>query len=131
MKVIKKHVLNWRGFSYFRTFTHGIITQNTTHSYIYIYIHAYIYIYIYIYRGHSATTSLGKLERVDNESNKKHRKESVQSKKWYHSHKFFCVLFSVKQSFRLGFSWSYDNITANNKKRTSKKEPTSVSKIII
>ena len=38
--------------------------------------------------------------------------------------------FSVTQSlFLLGFSWSPDNITARNKKSTSKKEPTSVSEI--
>ena len=62
---------------------------------------------------------------------KRHRKESVQSKKWYPSHKFFYVLFSVTQSFLLGFSWSFDSVTANNKKCTSKKDPTSVSEITI
>ena len=68
---------------------------------------------------------------VNEGSNKKwHRKEGVQSKKWCPSHKFFYVLFPVTQSlFLLGFSWSPDNITARNKKSTSKKEPTSVSEI--
>ena len=40
--------------------------------------------------------------------------------------------FSMTQSlFLLGFSWSSDNITASNKKSTSKKEPTSASEITI
>ena len=58
---------------------------------------------------------------VDKESNKKwYRKEGVQSKKWCSSQKFFCVLFSVTQSlFLFGFSWSSDNITASNIKKTS------------
>ena len=47
----------------------------------------------------------------DKKSNRKwHRKEGVQSKKWCPSHKFFNVLFSVTQSFLLGFSWSSGNI---------------------
>ena len=77
--------------------------------------------------------SLGKGEGVNEESNKKwHRKEGVQSKKWWSSHKFFYVLFLVTQSlFLLGFSWSPDNVTASNKKSTYKKEPTSVSEISI
>ena len=62
---------------------------------------------------------------------KRHRKENVQSKNWYPSHKFFCPLCPVTQSFLLGFSWSSDSITASNKKCTSKKEPTSVSEITI
>ena len=61
----------------------------------------------------------------------RHRKEGVQSKKWYLSHKFFYLLFSVTQSFLLGFSWRSDNITACNKKSTSNKESTSVSEITI
>ena len=67
---------------------------------------------------------------VDEENNKKwHRKESVQLKRW---HKFFYVLFSVTQSlFLLGFSQSPNNITASNKKSTSKKKPSSVSEITI
>ena len=79
------------------------------------------------------STSLGKGEAVDEESNGKwHRKEGVQSKKWFRSYKFFYVLFSVTQSlFVLGFSRSPDNITASNKKSTSKKEPSSVSEITI
>ena len=70
---------------------------------------------------------------VDKESNKKwNRKEGVQSKKRCPSLKFFCVLFSVTQSlFLLGFSSSSDNITASNKKSTSKKKSTSVSEISI
>ena len=44
----------------------------------------------------------------------------------------FYALFSVTQSlFLLGFSSSPDNITANNKKSTSKKVPTSMSEITI
>ena len=67
------------------------------------------------------------------ESNKKwHRKQGVQSKKSCPSHKFFYVLFSVTQSlFLLGFSSSPGNITASNKKSTSKKVPTSISEITI
>ena len=95
--------------------------------YTYLYIISIIYnIYlIYIYRDHSASTSLGKEGEVEKKATKRHRKESVQSKKRYHSHKFFYVLFSVTQSFLLCFSGSSDNITANNKKGISKKEPTS------
>ena len=62
---------------------------------------------------------------------KRHRKESVQSKKWYPSHKFFYVLFSVAQSFLLGFSWSSDSVTASNKKSASKKKYISVNNYII
>ena len=58
-----------------------------------------------------------------------HRMKGVQSKKWYSLHKLLHVLFSVIQSFPLGFSWSSGNITANNKKSTSKKESTCVSEI--
>ena len=87
---------------------------------------------MYLYMGHSTSTSLGKGERVNGESNKKwHRKEDVQSKNWCPWHKFFYVLFSVTQSFLLGFSWSFDNITVSNKKNTFKKEPKSVSEITI
>ena len=53
-------VLNCKRFSYFRPFTHDIITQNTTHSNI-----------MYLYRGHSASTSLGKGEGVGEESSRK------------------------------------------------------------
>ena len=56
----------------------------------------------------------------------------MQSKKWYSSHKFVYVLFSVTQSlYLLGFSWSSDNITASRKKSISKKKPTSVSETTI
>ena len=36
---------------------------------------------MYPYRGHSASTSHGKGEGVDEENNKLHRNEGVQSKK--------------------------------------------------
>ena len=36
----KRVILNYRRFSYFRPFTHDIITQNTTHNKIYIFIEA-------------------------------------------------------------------------------------------
>ena len=53
----KKHiVLNYK-YSYFRLFTHDIITQNVTHSNICIFI--------------AAVVSLGKGEGVDKESSKK------------------------------------------------------------
>ena len=120
LKDVNQLVLNCKRFSYFWPFTH-IITQTTTHSNI-----------MYLYRGHSASTSLGKGEGVGEESSRKwHRKDGVQPKK-YLSHKFFYVLFSVTQSlFLLSFSWSPDNITASNKKSTSKKEHTSVSEVTI
>ena len=88
---------------------------------------------MYLYRGHSASTSLGNGEGVDEESNKNwHRNEGMQSKKWSPSHKFFYVLFSVTQSlYHLGFSWSPDNITASNKNSTPKKELSSVSEMTI
>ena len=64
-------ILNCEKCSYFRSFTHDIIKQNTTHGNI-----------MYIYSGHSASTSLQKGEGTDEESSKKgHRKEGVQSKK--------------------------------------------------
>ena len=69
-----------------------------------------------LYRGHSTSTALEKEERIDKESNKRYRERDVQSKKWYLSHKFFYVLFSVTQSFLLGFSWSSDNIPVSEKK---------------
>ena len=53
---------------------------------------------------------------------------------WCHSHKFFYVynFFCKTQSlFLLGFSSSPGNITASNKKSTSKKVPTSLSEITI
>ena len=69
---------------------------------------------------------------IDKESKKKwHGKEGMQSKGWCPWHKFFYVLFSVTQSFLLGFSWSSNNITASNKKSTSRKGSTSVSEITI
>ena len=59
-------------------------------------------------------------EEMKKSDKKWHKKEGVQSKKWYPSPKFFCVLFSVTQSFVFSqFSWSSDNITASNKKNTS------------
>ena len=87
---------------------------------------------MYLYRGHSASTSLGKGEGVGEESSRKwHRKDGVQPKK-YLSHKFFYVLFSVTQSlFLLGFSSSPGNMTASNKKSTSKKVPNNISEITI
>ena len=87
---------------------------------------------MHLYRGHWASTSIGKGEGVDEEGNRKwHRNEGVQSKKWCLSHKLIYVLFSVTQSLLLlGFSWSSDNITANNKKNTYKKEPTRASELI-
>ena len=46
-------------------------------------------------------------------------------------HKILLRIFSVTQSFLLGFSWSSDNITVSKKKSTSKKEPTSIFEITI
>ena len=106
--------------SYFRSFTHGIITRNTNQC---------IMMYL-LYRGYSASTSLKKGEGEDKQSDRKWE-EGVQSKKWCHSNKFFYVLFSVTQSFLFCFSWSSDNITVSKKKSTSKKEPTSMSEITI
>ena len=85
------------------------------------------------YWNHSASTSLGKGDGVDEESNKKwDRKEGVSRKKWCPSHKFLSVLFSVTQfSFLPGFSSSPGNITASIKQNTSKKVPTSISEITI
>ena len=85
------------------------------------------------YRDHSPSTSLGKWEGVDEESNKKgHRKEGVQSRQWCPLQKFFYALFSVTQSlFLLDFSSSPGNIIASNKKSTSKKVPASISEITI
>ena len=64
-----------------------------------------------LYRDHSASTSLGKGEGVDEKSNKKwHRKEGAQPKKWCPAYNFFYVLFFVTQSlFLLGFSSSPDS----------------------
>ena len=105
--------------SFVQPFIHGIITQNTNHRNI-----------LYLFRDHSASTSIGKGKKKDKESNRKlHRKEGVQSKKWCFSHKFSYILFSVTQSFLLGFSWSSDNITVSKKTNTSKKEPASISEI--
>ena len=61
---------------------------------------------MHLYRSHSTRTSLGKGKELDKESNKKlHRKE--------------------------GFSQSPENITADNKKSTSKKESIGLSKITV
>ena len=93
----------------------------------------WIFIFINQYYDHSASTSLGKGEGVDEEINKKwHRKEGAQSKKWCPSHKFFYALFSVTQTlFLLGFASNPGSITATNKKNTSKEVPTSISEITI
>ena len=90
--------------SYFRPFTHGVITQNTNHRNI-----------THVYRDHSARTSIGKAEGEDKESNRKwHRKEGVRSKKWYPSRKFSLYFFSVTQSILLGFSWNSNNIKVSS-----------------
>ena len=55
-----------------------------------------------------ASTSLDMGTGVDKESKKKcHRKEGVQLKKWFSSHKFYYVPFPVTQYFLLGFLWDY------------------------
>ena len=115
----KRLKLNCRRFSYFQPFSHDIITQNTTHSNMYIFIGAI-----------PQARHLESRRESTKKATKRHRGR-VQSRKWYPSHKFFYILFSVTQSFLLGFSWSSDSITAINKKSTSKKEPTSVSEITI
>ena len=103
-------MLNCKRFPYFPPFTHAVITQNTTHRNI-----------MYLYRGHSASTSLGKGQGVDEKSNKKwHRKEVVQSKRWCPSHKYLYALFPVTESLFLP-----------GIERTSKKEPPTVSEITI
>ena len=70
---------------------------------------------MYLYKDHSARTSFGKEEGVDEKSNKKwHRKDGVQSEKRcpYPSKHFF----SETQSLcLLGFSWSPDNIKVSNR----------------
>ena len=87
---------------------------------------------MYLYRGHSASRFFGKGQGEDKESNRKwHREEGVHLKKWCPSHKFSYVLFSVTQTFLLGFSWSSANITLSKKKSTSKKEPTTITEITI
>ena len=74
---------------------------------------------------------LGKEAWEDKESKRKwHRMDSVQSKEWCPSHKFFYVLFSIIQSFLLGFPWN-SHIAESKKKTTSKKDPTSISDITI
>ena len=100
-----------RAAHFVQPFTHDMVswyhTQNTTRINI-----------MYLCRANSVSTSLGKEE---GERNKKwHRKEGVQSKKWCPSHKFSYIHFSVT-----------DNLTANNKKSTSKKDATIVSEITI
>ena len=111
-------VLNYR-FSAFRPFTHDIITQNITHSNICIFIAAILQV---------QHLTMG---RSRQRKQQKYRQESMQSKKWYLSHKFFYVFFSVTQSFLLGFSWSCDSITGSNKKSTSRNVPTSASETTI
>ena len=115
----KALLVNYR-FSYFRPFTYDVITQNTTHSKISIFIGV-------IPQGRH----LGRRREYTKKATKKHRKGSVQSKKWYPSHKFLHVLFPIIQSFLLGFSWSSDSITASNQKCTAKKEFSTVSEITI
>ena len=87
LRDVNQLVLNCKRFSYFWPFTHSI-AQNTTHSNI-----------MYVYRGYSPSTSLGKGEGVNEESNKWHRNEDVQSRKWCPSHKFFYALFFCNSSF--------------------------------
>ena len=119
-------VLNCIRVSYFQPLTHDIITHITTNSNI-----------MYLYGGHQQVRHLKKAtkrtKRKLEETNRKwHKKQRVQSKKSCPAQKFFYVLFSVTQSlFLLSFSWSPDNITASNKKSTSKKSPTSLSEITI
>ena len=85
-----------------------------------------------LHRGHLASVTLGKRERVDEESNKKLiRKQGVRQKSDVPQANSFMYLFLITQSFLLGFSLSSDNITASNKKSTYNKEPTSVSEITI
>ena len=105
--------------SYFWPFTHGIITQNTNHRII-----------VYLCRAIQQVRHLGRGTEKEESNRKLYRtKEGVQSKKWYHLHKFFYLLFSVTQSFLLGFSWSSDNITASKKQSILKKKPASVPEI--
>ena len=85
--------------------------------------------------GHSLTVFWNKIvfllkigvhegENVDEKSDKEwHKKEGVQPKKWFHSHKFFYVLSFITQSFPHGFSWTSNNITASTKKNISKSLP--------
>ena len=78
--------------------------------------------------------SLGKVERVDEESNKKEYKEdrAVNHKNCDITHKSsFMYFLSITQSFFLGFSWTSDNFTVSNKKRTSRIEPTIESETTI
>ena len=78
-------------------------------------------IVMYLYKDHPTSTSVAWTDELDKKSDKKsHRNEGVQLRKWCLSHKLFCVLFSVTQSFLFGFSWSSDNTRARNKKSTSK-----------
>ena len=53
-------ILNYKKSSYFPLFTHDAITQSTSHRNI-----------MYLYRGHSSSTSLGKGDGIDKESNEK------------------------------------------------------------
>ena len=71
-------------------FTHVIITQNTNHHNI-----------MYLCRDHSVSTSLGKGELVDEESNKNDIETSACSQK--SDVRQANVLFSVTQFFLLGF----------------------------
>ena len=85
--------------------------------------------------GHSLTVFWNKIvfllkigvhegESVDEKSDKEwHKKEGVQPKELFHSHKFFYVLSFITQSFPHGFSWTSNNITASTKKNISKSLP--------
>ena len=113
-------VLNCEKFSQFWTFTHGINTQNTTHSYI----------FIYLYKGHSTSTSLVKEEESDKESsNKWHRKEAVQPFSCL-SCKFFYLLFFCNSTLPLLFLtklwWYY-----SKQQQGHIQEPISVSEVTL
>ena len=62
------------------------------------------------------------MEGADEKGNKKwYKKEGVQPKKKMMSlAQILSCTFCCNQSFLLGFSWKSDNITASNKKNTSK-----------
>ena len=77
---------------------------DTTHSNI-----------MYLCMGHSATRHLEGGKQTNKSTENDIERRSCQSKKWCLSHKLFYILFSITQSFLLGFSWSSD-ITGSNKK---------------
>ena len=100
-------------FSYFRTFTHNIITE------------------------HPPYRPLSKYVSWEEEGSRQ-RKQQIITKKRGSAIKTFMPLtqtflytFSETQSFLLGFTWSSGNITTSKIKSTSKKEPTNVSEITI